>query len=132
MSNKETVKEIYEAFGQGNVPAILEKLAADVDWEQWRDNFAQNAGVPYLLYIKGQSGVASFFGEVAKLGVKSYQVLSIMEGENQIAVEFEIETERFSEEEIHLWTFNSEGKVTRFRHYLDTAKHIAAQNKIKA
>jgi uncharacterized protein len=30
------------------------------------------------------------------------------------------------DEELHLWTFNAHGKVQRFRHYFDTAKHIAA------
>jgi uncharacterized protein len=33
---------------------------------------------------------------------------------------------RFADEEIHLWTFDDGGRVTRFRHYCDTAKHIAA------
>jgi hypothetical protein len=33
---------------------------------------------------------------------------------------------RFTDEEIHLWTFDDDGAVTRFRHYVDTAKHIAA------
>ena len=33
MSNIETVKSIYEAFGRGDVPAILDKLADDVDWD---------------------------------------------------------------------------------------------------
>jgi hypothetical protein len=27
---------------------------------------------------------------------------------------------------MHLWTFNDDGKVSRLRHYTDTAKHIAA------
>lgn len=33
---------------------------------------------------------------------------------------------RFADEELHLWTFNDAGKVTRLRHHCDTAKHIAA------
>ncbi len=33
---------------------------------------------------------------------------------------------RFADEEIHLWTFDESGRVVRLRHYLDTAKHIAA------
>jgi ketosteroid isomerase-like protein len=32
---------------------------------------------------------------------------------------------RLRDEEMHLWTVNAAGRVTRFRHYLDTAKHIA-------
>jgi ketosteroid isomerase-like protein len=29
-----TVQGIYQAFGSGDVPAILERLAEDVAWEQ--------------------------------------------------------------------------------------------------
>jgi uncharacterized protein len=32
----------------------------------------------------------------------------------------------YRDEEIHLWTFDDAGKVVRLRHYVDTAKHIAA------
>ena len=32
----------------------------------------------------------------------------------------------YRDEEVHLWTFNADGKVARLRHYLDTAKHIQA------
>jgi hypothetical protein len=79
------------------------------------------------------AGVAEFFGEVGKLGITNFKVVSIMEGKNQIAVEFEIEADRFGkEEEMHLWTFNENGKIVRFRHYLDTAKHIAANEKYQA
>ena len=77
--------------------------------------------------------VMEFFGETAKLGITNFEVVSIMEGGNQIAVEFTIESERFgNEEEMHLWTFNESGKIVRFRHYLDTAKHIAANEKYKS
>jgi len=34
---------------------------------------------------------------------------------------------RCRDEELHLWGFDSEGKVNRMRHYVDTAKHIAAE-----
>jgi ketosteroid isomerase-like protein len=30
---------------------------------------------------------------------------------------------------MHLWTFNDAGKVTRLRHYTDTAKHLKAAGK---
>jgi hypothetical protein len=33
MSNTETVQELYAAFGRGDVPAILTRLADDVVWE---------------------------------------------------------------------------------------------------
>ena len=129
MSNLATIKEIYEAFGRGDVPTILSKLAPDVDWEKWEDNFAQRADVPYLRHKKGPEAVIEFFQEVGQLGIREFKVLSVMEGANRVAAEIEIETGAFRDEEIHLWSFNDEGQVTRFRHYIDTAKHIAAAQK---
>ena len=40
MSNLPTVQSIYEAFGKGNIPAILDVLSDDVGWEAWEDNSA--------------------------------------------------------------------------------------------
>lgn len=133
MANKEIIEAIYEAFSKGDIPFILDCLDENIAWEKWQNNHAQKAGVPYLLERNSIAGVAGFFEEVGKLGVKASKVLSIMDGGDKFAVEFEIETERFGyEEEIHLWTFNEAGKVTRFRHYLDTAKHIAANERHRA
>ena len=64
--------------------------------------------------------------------IKDFQVLAMMAGGNQVAVEVVIEAEvprsggHFRDEELHLWTFDDRGKVIRMRHYTDTAKHIAA------
>lgn len=33
MSNKQTVQNIYAAFGKGDMPAILDQLTDDIDWE---------------------------------------------------------------------------------------------------
>lgn len=131
--NLETVKHIYEAFGRGDVAAIIDVLADDVAWEAWADNSAAHAGVPWLQPRHGKHGAAEFFGLLAStLAVKQFRVLSLMDGGNNVAAEFEIECDvvstggHYRDEEIHLWTFNAEGKVTRLRHYADTAKHIRA------
>ena len=42
--NLTTVTAIYEAFGKGDIPTILEHMAPDVQWESWADNSAQHAG----------------------------------------------------------------------------------------
>lgn len=53
-----------------------------------------------------------------------------MDGGNQVAAEFVIECDVPStggpDEEVHLWTFDSLGKVVRLRHYTDTAEPIVA------
>lgn len=133
MSNIETVKAIYEAFGKGDIPFILSQLDENVAWEKWNDNHAQKADVPYMRERNNIDGVMEFFVETGKLGISNFEVVSIMDGGNKIAVEFDLESERFGrEEEMHLWTFNDEGKIIGFRHYLDTAKHIAADEKMKS
>ena len=129
----ETVKGIYDAFGRGDIPAILATLADDVAWEAWDDNSGAKAGVPWLQPRHGREGAAAFFGLVGPhLQVRDFRVLSIMAGDHQVAAEFVIEADipstggHYRDEEMHLWTFNAEGKVTRLRHYTDTAKHIRA------
>ena len=133
MSNLATVGKIYEAFGKGDVPTILDVLADDVEWEDWESNSAVAAGVPWMIPRHGKAEVGKFFEEAGRMEITDLQILNMMEGGNQVAVEFVLETNlpnhgggHYRDEEMHLWTFNDEGKVTRLRHYTDTAKHIAA------
>jgi uncharacterized protein len=133
MSNLATVRSIYEAFGKGDVPAILEQLAEDIEWESWADNSSVRAGVAWMTPRSGRQNVSQFFEVVGKFEIVDIQVLSFLEGGNQVAVEFVIEARlpawgdrTFRDEEIHLWTFDDSGRVTRLRHYTDTAKQITA------
>ena len=134
-NNVATVTTIYEAFGKGDVPAVISHLSDDVQWEPWIDNSAQKAGVPWLQARKGNGGALEFFKIVGGFNIKDFRVLSIMANENQVAAEIAIEAEipatggHFRDEELHLWTFDEQGKVIRMRHYADTAKHIAAAKK---
>lgn len=135
MSNLATVQTIYEAFGKGDIPAILDVLADDVEWEAWADNSAVRAGVPTMVPRHGKDEVVKFFETAGQLEITDLQILNMMEGGNQVAVEFVLEANlpawgggHYRDEEIHLWTFNDAGKVTRLRHYIDTAKQIAAFN----
>ena len=127
-----SVAAIYEAFGRGDIPSILDQMAADVDWESSRDDSAQKAGVVWLQPRKGPKGVAEFFESIRDMEFTKFNVLSIMGNGNKVAAELEITAKIRScgrildDQEMHLWTFNDAGKVIRFRHYLDTAKHIEA------
>jgi ketosteroid isomerase-like protein len=131
-NNLATVQSIYEAFGKGDIPAILDKVAEDVRWEDWADNSAQKAGVPWLKPRQGRNGVVEFFQTLGAMQVNEFKVLSLMDGGQQIAAEFVLDVNvpdtggHYRDEEIHLWTFNDQGQVIRLRHYTDTAKHIAA------
>jgi len=127
-----TVASLYEAFGRGDIPAILDHLADDIQWEPWADTSAQKAGVVWLQPRQGKAGVLEFFQIVGEMGVTDFRVLSLLEGGNQVVAEIVIDASLpggsggFHDEELHLWTFNDAGKIARMRHYVDTAKHRAA------
>ena len=129
--NATTVADIYAAFGRGDVPAILRVLADDVAWEDWPDNFAQRAGVPDMTARHGRADVGNFFALVGNWTVLDFAVVDVIGTGRQVAAEVRLSFAvpgggRFIDEEIHLWTFDADGLVTRLRHYTDTAKHIAA------
>src|SRR3954454_12008790 len=131
VDNATTVSAIYDAFARGDVPAILDRLADDVAWEQWADNFAQRASVPDLAPRRGRDDVAGFFGLIGAWTVLDFAVLDVIGSGRQVVAEVRAAFAlpgggRFSDEELHLWTFDDGGQVVRLRHYCDTAKHIAA------
>jgi ketosteroid isomerase-like protein len=126
-----TVAAVYAAFGRGDVPAVLERLAVDVAWDDWPDNFAQRAGAPHLVARRGRAEVAGFFGVLGSWTVLDFAVLDVIGTGRQVVAEVRASFAlpgggRFADEELHLWTFGEDGLVVRFRHYCDTAKHIAA------
>jgi len=134
--NADTVQEIYEAFNRGDVPTILERLAEDVRWEHHpKGNTAQDRDIPYMRRRDGRQEVAAYFSEVEKdLEIHSWKPLAILEGDGRVAALFEIDCavratgKQIRDEQIHLWQFGSDGKVTALRHFLDTAKGIEAHS----
>jgi ketosteroid isomerase-like protein len=129
-NNVATVHRIYDAFGKGDIPTIIDCISENVQWEKWADNSAQKAGVPWMQPQKGKEGVVDFFTIAGQLEVKDFQVLSIMANERQVAAECIFEAlvpstgKSYRDEEIHLWTFDEAGKIIGLRHYVDTAKLI--------
>lgn len=125
------VESIYEAFGRGDIPAILDKIADECRWEHWADHTAQRAGVPYLQPQTGPAGVAEFLAAVSELQIHDFQVLGFIAGDREVVARIVIDAStpsggRYRDEELHLWTLDESGKVLALRHYVDTAKHIAA------
>ena len=59
--NLEIIREIYDAVGRGDVPAILDRVTDDVDWSAEADSRA----APWYGPRAGQAGVAAFFRDLA-------------------------------------------------------------------
>jgi ketosteroid isomerase-like protein len=76
--------------------------------------------------------VAGFFRIISEWQIHEFKVLDAFGSGQQVVGEIVIDATvpatgaRFRDEELHLWTFGTDGKVVRLRHYLDTAKHMRA------
>jgi ketosteroid isomerase-like protein len=130
-ANLAVVKGVYEAFGRGDIEFILDQIADDCSWESWLDNHGQNAGIPPMQPRHGRAGVAEFFDYVATMQIQDFQVLDMLASDRKVVVEVQItiampDGASLTDEELHLYTLNDQGKVTRMRHYVDTAKQIKA------
>ena len=130
--NLTTVTDLYAAFGRGDVPAILDALSEDVRWEQWDDNTAQRAGVPHLQPRSGRDGVAEFFAQIAEIDFHAFEIRGLATGDDLVVADVLIDVTlpsggRMRDEELHVWRFDAHGRICGMRHYVDTAKHIAAQ-----
>ena len=130
--NLTTVTDLYAAFGRGDIPAILDALSEDVRWEQWEDNTAQRAGVSHLQPRTGRDGVAEFFSVVGGMTFNAFEVRGLAAGDGLVVADIRIDVTlpsggRMRDEELHVWRFDADGRICGMRHYVDTAKHIAAQ-----
>jgi ketosteroid isomerase-like protein len=124
---------VYAAFGEGNVAAMLEPLAEDVEWDHFPEGGAsERLGTPWLVPRRGPAEVAEFFAVVGGMEINDFQVRSITAAEDRVFVEVSIDVtipatgRRYRDDEVHVWVFNDEGRVSHFRHYTDTAKHAEA------
>jgi uncharacterized protein len=124
-----TVRSLYEAFGRGDIPTIVDAVADDVEWEAG----AVDHGLPLLAPGRGKAHVAAFFEQLADVEFKRFEPrLLFGSGDHVmavIAVEFLVPKTGHSvreEAEGHLWTFGPDGKVVAFRHYVDTLQHSRA------
>jgi ketosteroid isomerase-like protein len=129
MSHLRTVQEIYSAFGRGDVSAILDSLADDVEWEYG----ASPSNVLWLQPRRGRSGAEAFFASLQGMRINAFTVKALFESAGVVValvdVDFTVRStgRRVTEEdEVHIWRFDAGGKVSRFRHRVDTLAHERA------
>jgi ketosteroid isomerase-like protein len=132
-TNLATTREIYVAFGSGDVPGFLAHIADDVRWESdWEDNYAQHHdGPPHFTPIKGKAGVPAFFEIMGAYTFHDLQVRELYSSADavvaRVALDYTMPSGgRYRDEQLHLWTFGPDGKVVALRHFMDTAKLLAA------
>src|SRR5262249_21741816 len=116
------VQQVYEAFGRGDVPALLALIADEVDWE-----LVGSASLPYAGRRRNHKEVADFFAAIPRAdAIHVFEPREFIEGGEHVTVlGFErstaIETgKEFETEWVHVFTIRN-GKVTRWRGFFNTA-----------
>jgi ketosteroid isomerase-like protein len=126
MSNIGTVKQIYEAFGSGNIPAIIDKLDPNVEW----DVSIPTTGVPWLQPRRGAANVPAFFESLSPLSFQRFEPHTFFEDDKQVFALIALDVTHVASgkkynfpHEGHLWSFNDAGKIVKYQHVTDTALH---------
>jgi len=116
------VQQVYEAFGRQDVPAILNLVAEEVDWE-----FVGPASLAYAGKRRNHKEVAAFFADVPRADeIHAFEPREfIAAGEHVTVLGWESSTAldtgtKFQSEWVHVFTVKK-GKVTRWRGFFDTA-----------
>lgn len=116
------VQQAYEAFGRGDVPAILKLAAEEVDWE-----LVGPASLAYAGRRRNHKEVADFFAAIARADdIHAFEPREfIAAGEHVTVLGWESSTAldsgtKFQSEWVHVFTVKK-GKVTRWRGFFNTA-----------
>jgi ketosteroid isomerase-like protein len=116
------VQKAYEAFGRQDVPAILNLVADQVDWE-----LVGPASLAYAGKRKNKKEVADFFAAIPKADeIHAFEPREfIAAGDHVTVLGWEQATaqdskKKFESEWVHVFTVKN-GKVTRWRGFFNTA-----------
>ncbi len=130
MNHTEIVQSVYAAFGRGDVQTILGYVSDDVDWDNSR---VASKECPWNGNFSGKENVPGFFKAVADhLDIRVFVPQTFVASGSNVAVALRIEShvrkngQALKNDVIHLWTFNSGGEITAYRHFNDTALELAA------
>ena len=120
LSNIDTVKQVYQAFAEGDIPTVLGLLSSDIDW-------TEAEGFPYAGTYHGPRAVLE--GVFMRLGSEwdGFAVVpdEFIDGGDTIVVlgkysgTYKATGKSFEANCAHVWKVQ-DGKAIRFVQYVDT------------
>lgn len=125
MSNADVVKGIYEAFGSGDIEAVLGAMDPKIEWYEAESN-------PYMPSGEAWIGPEAVLNNLfAKLGAEwdgfTVHPKAFYEAGDTVVVEarytatYKESGKALDAQVCHIWDVK-DGKLTRFQQYADTAK----------
>jgi uncharacterized protein len=122
--NKKTVEGMYEAFGRGDIPFVIEALDRDVEWLE-AENFIYADKNPYVGPQAVLEGVFARIGQEWEwFTVTPKEVLDAGEsvvGRGYYAGKYRQTGREVRAQFAHVFGFRN-GKVVTFQQYTDTAQ----------
>jgi ketosteroid isomerase-like protein len=124
----ESVQRLYEAYGRGDVAAVLAELADNVEWAAE----AASTSAPWYGAFNGKGEVPRFFKEIgSSIEVTEFTPLSFTSNDTDVIVavhwSFTVNAtgKRAAMNMQHWWRF-ANGKIVSFRGSEDTEQTAAA------
>jgi ketosteroid isomerase-like protein len=125
--NVQVVKDAYAAFGRGDIPAVVNACAPEVEW-----TIPGGAGIPVAGTFHGRKGVAEFFQALGEnQTARQFEPREFIAQGDKVAVlghyQWLIERtgKRYESDWVHVFTIR-ERSVMRFQEYSDTAAEAEA------
>lgn len=130
-ANVEVVRLLYASIGQRNLPAVLDCLAKDVDWQS-PVRRTESKVISWSKLRHGHEEVASFFKELfEKVEPERLEPSAITAQGDRVIVEgknrgtAKSTGSAYKHDWVMVFTLH-EGRIVRMRHYYDSADIVAA------
>ena len=121
-TNKEIIEKAYASFAQGDVPAVLDTMAEDIQWSE-ADGYVLGG-----TYVGPQAVVEGVFMRLGEIGDEFAVVPEhfVAEGDTVVALgnctwKHKTTGVPASVKMVHVWTVD-EGKAIAFQQHIDTAR----------
>jgi hypothetical protein len=126
--NVQIIRDIYEAFARGDVPAVLQAFDPQIEWRE-AENFLYADGNPYLGPQAILSGVFMRLGTEWD-GFSAVPADLLDAGAQVVALGLYSGTHKTTGKQVraqfaHIWTVD-QGKVRKFQQYTDTQQFAEA------
>ena len=129
MDNVTLVKNVYEAFGRGDIPNVLAGMSPDIRWYEAEGNPYMPSGEAWVGYDALMKNLFMRIG--AEWDGFTVHTKSFYGAGHSVIVEarysgtYKPTGKSIDAQACHVWDLN-DGKVTRFQQYVDTAQLQAA------
>ena len=125
MGNVEVMRDVYEAFGRGDIEAVLAIFDPEIQWREAEGHPYEPTGAPWVggqeitekLFIK----LASEWDGFTVSPEQFYDAGDAVVVEGRYTGTCKATGSRLDAQVCHIWKL-SNGKVTSFQQYVDTAQ----------